>query len=236
MSMKEFKSAIQTNNIKKLKKINIKDISITEFIKYLSKADDTIFPTLCDISKSYDSNTLLKEIINTNNEELMENILDTHNAFNYEELMKYAASKGRLTMAKIIYVNMYSEYDLVEMMKYLLKKYIFRHKPKPYSNDSIVIAIWMDYDDYIKKAVTRIKPNFWDNFCIRFACELGQIDIVKILLRCDMVDPSVCNVKYLVERACKSKNNKYDCLVSELLKHPKVSVNDIDSLTINYLI
>jgi hypothetical protein len=231
MSLEELKVAIQAKSIIKLKKINAKDISVVDFVKYLSEADDTIFETLCDMSKKYDSDVLLKVVIDLNNEELMENILDTHDAFIYEDLMRYAAKKGRLTMAKIMYVFMYSEYDLVKMIKHILKTYEFKYEPTPYSIDSVVIAIYKNHCDYVKKAVTRIKPNFWDNFCIRFACELGRIGIIKVLLRSDSVDPLVCNIGYLVKKARKSKNNDEYNIISELLKHPQVSVNDVDHLT-----
>jgi len=145
------------------------------------------------------------------------------------EVYDYAAKKGNFTAL----VCMLCDGDSYIDFRDVLMKYDFAYDcydPK----DNFMIALRKnDYKKLNEILVTYTKiANVFDDFAIKYVCEYGHLEIVKLLLACDNVDPSTEN-NYPIKIA--KANQRYP-IVLELLKHPAVSIDEIDSEVIKQVI
>jgi len=136
------------------------------------------------------------------------------------ELYEYAAKKGRVFVLKcILDANTY-----IETRDMLMKYKFVRNDDSP--RDSIMIALQERDHKSIKKILNDHPElaNEDDDFPICYACEYGDIETVKLLLACKDTNPGTNN-DFPIKIA---KIYGYHQIIMELLKHPGVSVDEID--------
>lgn len=136
------------------------------------------------------------------------------------EIYEYAAKKGRFFA--LMCISGRSSYIKT---RDVLMGYNFVRDDK-YPRDSFMIALrTFDYK-FIKKILDDNPDlaNEDDDFAICYACEYGNVKMVKLLLGYKNVDPAI-NENFPIKIAM---THQHYSVVLELLKHPAVSVNEID--------
>lgn len=220
---------------------------------------DVLVLILCN---KYDLSEIVIDIINRDNTDLLESVLSYANDEIEENLIVHTLPKGRITMAKLIYEYIHKKTDLENNFEsesesdsdsdsvfdseaesdFILKNglfvadllidYEFIYNKNEKSIDSFVIALSDErYEDAIK-IMPFIDPSFWNNYAIKCAVSVDNLQIVKKLLQYDSVDPGVdlnCPL------AITLGSGSYE-ISNELLKHPLVKLDELDVEFIIYLI
>jgi len=189
--------------------------------KKLVKDDLLTYTALIDLlMSSHSADSVIKFLINKNDCESLAYISNMGGEFS-RELCEDTAENGQLTAL----ISMIGSDNSYVHIKEILIKYDFGCNLN-YPQDSFIIALHKHDLDKTKKILKNHPKiaNTFDNFAIKYVCEHRDLQIVKLLLACDNVDPSVEN-NFPIKIA---KAYQHYPIVLELLKHPLVSINEID--------
>lgn len=231
MSLDEFKKAYSSSNIAKLRKYIKYDtvLSVPKFINYVEKSFSTnrdVYDVLALILfNKYDLDDVVKNIIERDNTELLENVLDNDYQIVLDEtLIELTVPKGRVTMAKSIYEYIHNKKNSYTNIIKLLKNYLFVYDENENSIDSYVLALYKKKYNDVDRISHFINLGFWNNFAVKYISHNYSYcfgyNIQNILLSTD-VDPGIGN--NLPLRISLKKGNF--TIANELLKHPLVTVN-----------
>lgn len=239
MSLKKFKKAYNNSNIEALRKFISypKVLSTDSFMTYVEKSfctnRDTYDVLVLILFNKYDLTECIANIIETDNTDLLENILSKDiNVELDEKLILRTAIKGRVSMAKAIHGYINGVTDSYIVITNLLSDYRFAYNKSENSIDSFVMALAKENYKHANRIIPYINPNFWDDFAIKYAVKKKSLSVVKNLLLHNMVDPSAddeLSLRIAIE------NESYD-IANELLKHPLVRVNKINEEFIEELV
>lgn len=145
-----------------------------------------------------------------------------------KELFDYAARNGK-------FIAIYSATDCFfkyQTARDLLIKYDFKINVK-FPEDAFIIALQKRDIIVIKKIISNHNvANIFEDFAIRYVCEYGDIELVKLLLTCNNVDPSThddFSIKIV-------KAYGYYDIALELFRHPLVPIDEIWSSIIDLVI
>ena len=230
--MDAFKKAYKNADLVKLREYISRPqvIPMKKFMNYVETSFTTnreVYDILVLILlNQYDLNNVTIDIINRDNIDLMESIFsyNTELVLDHERLIPLTYPKGRISMAKLIYEYNHGNEDIYEYILNLLKTYEFIYDEDENSIDSFILAMFSGNTKHAKSIIPYINPSFWNDFAIKFACDIWNIRILRKLLSYNEVDPGVDN-NYALKISISG--DRYS-QVNELLKHPLVSINDDD--------
>lgn len=268
MSTKKFTDAYKKSDIKELRKYIKRDpvLSTHNFMTRVEQSfmenRDVYDVLILILHNKYDLNKVVKDIIDRDNIDLLENILSSAHGILEESLISHTVPKGRISMAKLMYeyihdksnsvnnfeseseseseidigghkLNMKMNLESGLFVATLLVDYDFVYNKNEKSIDSFVIAFSNGLFEEAGKIMPYIDPSVWNNFAIKFIAAADNLYIVKKLLQHNLVDPGVDdNCPFRISL----RGDSYE-VANELLKHPSVRVdNAIDLDFIIYLI
>ena len=211
-------------------------LSTEKMVKYVNAAYNHNFRE-CDrliklLINNFESDNYVRILIDVGDTGLFELIVKNNEIGLNEQLMIYAAQKGRVGMAKCMYERMNPEKtNEYENVRWLLRTYKFAYDKNENTIDLFVMALINDDCKILKRIMSHINPSFWDNWAIKYAAEYCGPDIVHILLQCPSVDPA-SDDNYALRKTIEKEHEK----ANMLLKHPMVPVEYINSYFVNHLI
>ncbi len=225
MSNNQWKPMASSKNLDKFM------AAVSVAFKTDKKSYNKLIPALF---KRFDLNKVVEYIIKSDNVDLLEDVLSYDVDICLDlGLIDLAVDKWRISMIKCIY-----EFNGTKLSEYYLVEYIFCTHKIDYrgqrvdekSIDECILTMVNGFNaDYI---IPYIDCSIWDNFLIRYACETDQLKNVRLLLSDMRVDPAVdCDI--LVRNAIIE--GKYE-LANELMKHPFVSVENVDQKFVDSMI